>query len=74
MSLIRWQPLKELDALRHQMNDLFDELMHGGHETARFPKLDTALWGPAIELKETDTELILKAVVPGIEAVSERSL
>lgn len=68
MSLIRWQPLKELDTLRHQMNHLFDELVRSDREFPEFPKLDNALWAPAIELKETDTNLILKAVVPGIEA------
>jgi HSP20 family protein len=68
MSLIRWQPLKELDTLRHQMDHLFDELMHGDSEFGHFPKLENAMWAPAIELKETDTELIVKAVVPGIEA------
>jgi len=68
MSLMRWQPLKELDTLRHQMNHLFDELMHGDHELDQFSELENALWGPAIELKETDTDLVLKAVVPGIEA------
>lgn len=68
MSLMRWQPLKELETLRHQMNHLFDELMHGEREFAQFPKLGNALWAPAIELKETDTDLILKAVIPGIDA------
>lgn len=68
MSFIRWQPLKELDTLRHQMNHLFDDLMHSDREFAQFPKLDNVLWEPAIELKEAETDLILKAVVPGIEA------
>jgi HSP20 family protein len=68
MSLIRWQPLKELDTLRHQMNHLFDELMHSDRKFTQFPQLEDALWAPAIELKETETDLILKAVVPGIEA------
>jgi len=76
MSLIRWQPLKELDALRHQMNRLFDELMHSNdlqlvadhREFDQFPKLENVLWAPAIELKETNTNLILKAVIPGIAA------
>jgi HSP20 family protein len=76
MSLMRWQPLKELDSLRHQMNHLFDELIHGDNlqststssELAQSPKLENLLWGPAIELKETDTTLVLKALVPGIEA------
>jgi HSP20 family protein len=68
MSLIRWQPLKELETLRHQMDRLFDELVHSDREFGQFPKLENVVWTPAIELKETDTELILKAVVPGIEA------
>ncbi len=68
MSLIRWQPLKELDTLRHQMNHLFDELMHSDRELGQFPKLENAMWAPAIELKETDTELVVKAVIPGVEA------
>lgn len=68
MSLIRWQPLKELDTLRHRMNHLFDELLHRERDFTPFSKLEGDLWAPAIELKETDTEVILKAVVPGIEA------
>jgi HSP20 family protein len=68
MSLIRWQPLKELDILRHQMNHLFDQLMPGEREIGQFPKLENAMWAPAIELQETDTAVIVKAVIPGIEA------
>lgn len=68
MSLMRWQPLRELDTLRHQMDRLFDELVPGEHALNQFPKLENALWAPAIELKETDTDLVLKAAVPGIEA------
>jgi HSP20 family protein len=68
MSLIHWQPLKELDTLRHQMDHLFDELIHSDRAFAQFPKLENAIWAPAIELKETDTEVTLKAAVPGIEA------
>ncbi len=68
MSLIRWQPLKELDTLRHQMNHLFDELMHSDREVSQFNKLENAMWAPAIELKETEADVILKAVVPGVEA------
>lgn len=68
MSLIRWQPLKELDTLRHQMNHLFDDLMHSDREFTQLAKLENMLLVPAVELKETETDLLLKAVVPGIEA------
>ncbi|MBW4670044.1 MAG: Hsp20/alpha crystallin family protein [Cyanomargarita calcarea GSE-NOS-MK-12-04C] len=68
MSLIPWQPLKELDTLRQQMNHLFDEFTHGTGTYSLFRKLGNVTNLPAIELKETDNDLILQAQVPGMEA------
>lgn len=68
MSLIHWQPLRELDTIRQQMNRLFDDLMHGDRLENLLPKISTMGWTPAIELQETDTDIILKAQIPGIEA------
>jgi len=79
MSLIRWQPFHELDNLRNQMNHLVEEIMRGEREIPFLPKGEVA-WSPAIELKETETEIILKAQIPGIDAkdlnveVSEESV
>ncbi len=73
MSEKNWHPLREIDTLRHQMNDLFDEVMHGSTEKSAnntfnsIPKVENATWKPAIEIKETDSSLILQAQVPGIE-------
>lgn len=66
MSLIRWQPLKELETLRHQMNQVFDSWMHPDLESPL--TWNNTAWTPAIELQETDTELVVKAEVPGVEA------
>jgi HSP20 family protein len=66
MSLIRWQPMRELDILRRQMDQLFEGLTERD-----FPMLamnGETKWMPAIEMKETETEVILKAEIPGIEA------
>lgn len=68
MSLIHWQPRKELDTLRQQINRLFDDLMHGKSNTEQILKFEDTLWIPAVEVKETNTAVILKAVVPGIDA------
>ncbi len=69
MSLIHhshhWHPLKELDTLRKQMNRLFDEWIHSETAESLVPKMFA--WEPAIELQETDRDIILKAEVPGIE-------
>ena len=73
MSQRNWHPLKEIDTLRHQMNNLFDEVMHGStkkttnNTLSSIPKVGNATWEPAIEIKETDSNLILQAQVPGIE-------
>ncbi|MGB3654633.1 MAG: Hsp20/alpha crystallin family protein, partial [Rivularia sp. (in: cyanobacteria)] len=59
--------------LRHQMNNLFDEVIHkssnkaGLDSSSAIPKVENATWEPAIEIKETDSNLILQAQVPGIE-------
>ncbi len=69
MSLIRWQPWRELDILRGQMDRLFEDLIHtSGHEFSSLPKIEDATWSPAVELQETDADLILKAQIPGIDA------
>ncbi|MBD2078382.1 Hsp20/alpha crystallin family protein [Leptolyngbya sp. FACHB-17] len=68
MSLIHWQPLKELEALRHQMNQVFDAWLHPDPEARSLSPIDGMAWTPAIELHETDTDVVLKAEVPGIEA------
>ncbi len=67
MSIIRWQPFREIDTIRQQINHLLDEWMHGQEHESLFPKLNTS-WTPAVELQETDTDIILKAEVPGMEA------
>ena len=68
MSLIRWQPLRELDNLRQQMNHLFDELIHTEPNQSPLPKMTNVAWILTIELQETDTDIILKAQVPGVNA------
>lgn len=72
MSLRNWHPLKEIDIRRHQMNNLFDELKHGstskaGNDVLHNPQGENETWEPAIEMKQTDSSIILQVQVPGIE-------
>jgi len=59
MMLLRWQPFQEVEAIQHQVDQVFDELTNvaNGYRTA---------WFPAIELKEDADSLTLKALLPGI--------
>lgn len=60
MALIRWQPFQEMETLRHQMDKMFDELAGYNREV-------TKTWSPAVELEDTNDQLILRAEVPGLE-------
>lgn len=67
MALLRWQPWHEMETLRRQMDQLFDELAPIS-STASINYSNRAPWSPAIELKHTDTELVLRAELPGVNA------
>ncbi len=64
-SLMRWQPLKEVQALRQQVDRLFDDLLHSEPISGLLPK-DEGF--PAIEIQEVDNDLIVKVQVPGMRA------
>ncbi|MBE9029387.1 Hsp20/alpha crystallin family protein [filamentous cyanobacterium LEGE 11480] len=64
MSLLRWQPWQEIDSMRRQLDQAFDELTHD----AVFKSINTVVRVPAIELSSTEDRVMLKAELPGIEA------
>lgn len=59
MAILHWQPLSEIDTFRRQMDRLFNEVYTSNSQAA-------VVFKPAIELKDTEAALILKAQVPGI--------
>jgi HSP20 family protein len=75
MTLSRWQPFRELSTIREQMNSLFEDLISnsdwekptlGDHRWMELPST-SGIWTPAVEIKELDQELILKAEIPRID-------
>jgi HSP20 family protein len=68
MSLIRWQPLSEIETLRKQMDRLMDDLFRTDIQNLPSRSIWETTGTPAIEMTETDQELILKAQNPGIES------
>ncbi len=65
MAIMRWQPLYELNTLSREMNRLFEQLPQLNTDTS---DLQSNGWAPAIEIKETDSEIVLRAEVPGLNA------
>ncbi len=60
MALIRWQPFQEIETLRRQMDHMFDELAGSERQSAMS-------WKPAIELQDTEDNLVLRAEIPGVD-------
>lgn len=63
MAIERWDPTRELATLRDMVNRILEETW------TRFGRLPAAaeLFGPPIDLSETDQEVIVKAAVPGLK-------
>lgn len=62
MSMIRWDPFDDLASLRESMDKLFEEFT-----TRRPHAAGPAVWPPAVEVYETDADIIVKAELPGID-------
>ena len=68
MTLSRWQPFRELSSMRKQMDRLFEDMLSVGQDDWMGLHSIGGMWTPAVEVKEQDKELILKAEIPGIDA------
>lgn len=66
MALIRWEPFREVETLRRQMDRLFDDLTPANRQPA--DSQVHAAWAPAIEIKDSESDIVLRAEVPGVEA------
>jgi len=61
-NLIRWEPAREMMSLRDAMDRLFDDAF-----TRPLSLKDT--WSvPAIDMYQTDDEIVVKAALPGIKS------
>jgi HSP20 family protein len=61
-NLIRWEPAREMMSLRDAMDRLFDDAF------TRPLSLRDGWSAPAIDMFQTDDEIVVKAALPGIKA------
>ena len=59
MALVRWEPLREMAALQNDMNRLLGSVFREGDGQAR-------TWAPAVDVWETDKEVVYAFDLPGI--------
>jgi HSP20 family protein len=64
VTIVRWEPFRELSSLQTEMNRLFNtafgDLPNGGTGGA------ARRWMPAMDLLETDEDFVLRADLPGM--------
>jgi len=62
-NLTRWEPAREMMTLRDAMDRLFDEAF-----TRPLRLYDRDLSMPAVDMYQTDNEVVVKAAIPGVKA------
>jgi HSP20 family protein len=65
MELIRWNPMRDVFSLRHQMNHLFDDVfkpvVRGDSRVFMWN------WNPTVDIYDNDENIVIKAELPGID-------
>ena len=65
-TIMRWQPFRNLSSLQEQVNRLFES-----NFPSRGSESTLTAWAPAVDVYETENELVIKADLPD---VSEKDL
>jgi HSP20 family protein len=60
-SITRWGRVPNLNALQEQLNRIFEGTLNGHGENSAI-----TTWAPAVDIYETENELVLKADLPGV--------
>jgi HSP20 family protein len=61
MTIVRWEPLRELNSLQSEMNRLFNTVFD-----APVANGGARRWVPAMDLLETEDDFVLRADLPGL--------
>lgn len=64
MSIVRWDPFRELEDMSHRLNRLFNRTDLMGPEGKE--ALATTEWSPAVDIIETPEEFLIRAECPAV--------
>jgi HSP20 family protein len=62
-TITRWEPSRGVPTLQDQVNRLFEDTFSRN----RPGQADLATWAPAVDIYETETELVVKADLPDLQ-------
>jgi len=60
--ITRWDPFRTMTSLQDQVNRLFEDSFRG-----RSGEASLTAWAPAVDIFETENELVLKADLPDVQ-------
>jgi len=66
MSIMRWDPFDEVTTLRRTMERVFDDFFTP-RRTATVRDVSGLVWEPAVEMFETEGDVIVRAELPNID-------
>lgn len=67
MAIIRWDPFSDLLSIQDKMNRLFEDTMTRSRTFGPDEDMGVSNWTPAVDIFETDTEIVLKAELPEVK-------
>jgi len=65
MALVRWNPWGDVFSVQKEVNDLIHGFLSGQDRGDVPAKQDTMLWGPFVDVSETDEDFVVRAELPG---------
>ncbi len=67
-SIVRFDPFRDLTTLQDRIDRLFEDRLGRGRALwGAGEALEGTTWAPAVDIVETDNEIVLKADLPGID-------
>ena len=66
MAIVRWwDPMRDLAGIQDKMNQIFEATFT--RTRGREEGLAGGMWTPAVDIYETDTDVVVKAELPGVQ-------
>ena len=67
MSVLRWDPFRDLTSIQDEMNQMFDRVFGRRSSGGREASPTAASWSPAVDISERKDAYVVSAEVPGIK-------